>query len=465
MTALYFAASASRTEDKLNNINKERSAWGALFYCAKTPGFVWGQHGITGVGLAVPMPRGSLFTQSYWAYFYEYIVHKLKKRTVLAAYFPCRSNSVPLFQLVDYNKVKALQTNIYTDKTALGGDIVAPLLMWYSQNARALPWRENTDPYRVWVSEIMLQQTQVDTVIPYYNRFLQQLPTIKALADADEPQLLKLWEGLGYYSRVRNLQKAARMIMQQHDGRFPTEPADLLALPGVGAYTAGAIASICFEQPTPAVDGNVLRVVARLTGSDADIALPQVKNGITNLLRAVYPKQHCGDFTQSLMELGATVCLPNGAPKCDDCPVRGCCRAYAGGTQRMLPVKSRKKPRRREEKTVFLLRCENKLAIRRRAEGGLLGGLWELPHTEGCLLPEEAAQALGEWGFSDLSAGNIRAGRCKKHVFTHLEWSMTSFIVVCKNMPEAFIWVTRHELESDIAIPSAFAPFLEDVLL
>ena len=353
-----------------------------------------------------------------------------------------------------------MQIEIYTNKTAFGGDIVAPLLTWYSQNARVLPWRENTDPYRVWVSEIMLQQTQVDTVIPYYNRFLQQLPTIKALAEADESQLLKLWEGLGYYSRARNLQKAAKVIMEKHGGRFPTEPADMLALPGIGAYTAGAIASICFEQPTPAVDGNVLRVIARLTGSDADIALPQVKTSITDMLRAIYPDCRRGDFTQSLMELGATVCLPNGAPKCGDCPVRDRCRAYLDGTQRTLPVKTKKKPRKREEKTVFLLCCGDRLALRRRETTGLLGGLWELPNTEGCLTAEQAVPLLCEWGFPDFS---IKAGRRKKHIFTHIEWQMTSLIVACGNMPEAFTWVTKAQLDAEIAMPSAFSPFLAEI--
>lgn len=341
--------------------------------------------------------------------------------------------------------------------------IVAPLLMWYSQNSRVLPWRENTDPYRVWVSEIMLQQTQVDTVIPYYNRFLQQLPTIKDLAAADEVQLLKLWEGLGYYSRARNLQKAAKIIIGKHGGRFPTEPTDILALPGIGAYTAGAIASICFEQPTPAVDGNVLRVVARLTGSDADISLPKVKNNITDMLRAIYPDYRRGDFTQSLMELGATVCLPNGAPKCGDCPVCGCCRAYADGTQRTLPVKAKKKPRKQEEKTVFLLYCGDRLALRRRETAGLLGGLWELPNAEGCLSAEEAVHLLREWGFEDVYDGDLKPGRQKKHIFTHIEWQMTSFVAACGTMPEGFVWVTNEQLGAEIAMPSAFSPFLESI--
>lgn len=350
------------------------------------------------------------------------------------------------------------KTTLKNDKANCLSGIVTPLLAWYSQNARVLPWREDTDPYRVWISEIMLQQTQVETVIPYYNRFLQQIPTIKALAEIDETQLLKLWEGLGYYSRVRNLQKAAKMVMEKYGGRFPTEPTDIVALPGIGAYTTGAIASICFEQPVPAVDGNVLRVVARLTGSDADIALPQVKTEVAKQLRAIYPNTRRGDFTQSLMELGATVCLPNGIPKCGDCPVRTLCRAFADGTQLTLPVKAKKKPRKQEERTVFLLICEDKVAIRQRDADKLLNGLWELPNTDGSLSLEQAGRVLQEWGFANF---NVKKGRHKKHIFTHIEWQMISYIVECRQMPEAFLWATKEKLSAEIAMPSAFLSFLD----
>lgn len=349
----------------------------------------------------------------------------------------------------------------FADKTSALDHIVSPLLAWYSQNARVLPWRENTNPYRVWVSEIMLQQTQVETVIPYYIRFLEQIPTIKDLAEIDEAQLLKLWEGLGYYSRARNLQKAAKMIVEKYGGQFPYALTDILALPGIGVYTAGAIASICFEQATPAVDGNVLRVVARLTNSDADIALPRVKNDITEMLRTIYPAHHRGDFTQSLMELGATVCLPNGTPKCLICPVCTFCCAFKNGTQMSLPVKSKKKPRTQEEKTVFLLCCGDKLAIRQREIGKLLGGLWEFPNEEGSLTLEQAGQILCEWGFIDFV---IKKGPQKKHIFTHIEWKMSSYTISCANMPEVFSWVTRERLNAEIALPSAFLTFLNSIV-
>ena len=213
------------------------------------------------------------------------------------------------------------------------------LLPWYAGTARDLPWRHDREPYHVWLSEIMLQQTRVEAVKGYYNRFLTALPTIEQLANAEENLLLKLWEGLGYYNRVRNLQKAAQIITDEYGGRFPQRYADILALPGIGTYTAGAIASICFEQPTPAVDGNVLRVIARLTEDFAVIDTPQKKREITAALAAVYPAGHCGAFTQSLMELGAVVCVPNGVPNCAACPLEPLCRAHKNGTEQLLPVR------------------------------------------------------------------------------------------------------------------------------
>ncbi len=334
--------------------------------------------------------------------------------------------------------------------------IVAPLLGWYGENARVLPWRENTDPYRVWVSEIMLQQTRVDTVIPYYHRFLTALFDIKALAECDEQALLKLWEGLGYYSRVRNLQKAAQMIMQKFGGRFPDDFNDILSLPGIGTYTAGAISSICFEKPIPAVDGNVLRVLSRILSSEADIALPEVKGKFTEMLRKIYPEGHCGDFTQALMELGALICLPNGVPQCMICPLAALCEANRTGRQSELPNKSKKAPRKKEDKTVFLLFCGDKIALQKRPEGVLLGGLWEFPNVTGHLTPKQAKEVLTQW---KIEAVSVEKGPCKKHIFTHMEWEMTSYFVSCENTPGQFTWVTREELSKELALPSAFQGF------
>jgi len=338
--------------------------------------------------------------------------------------------------------------------------IVQPLLAWYEKNARALPWRENTDPYRVWVSEIMLQQTRVETVVPYYDRFMRQLPDIASLAEAGEDQLMKLWEGLGYYGRARNLQKAARKIMTEQDGRFPASYDDILALPGIGNYTAGAIASICFGKPVPAVDGNVLRVASRLTGYDGDISLPEAKAGVANMLRAVYPPARNGDFTQSLMELGAVVCLPNRPPDCGVCPVAFLCQAYETGMQAALPVKAKKKPRKKELKTVFLLRCGELVAVRRRGDDGLLGGLWEFPNVAGDLSPEEAESVLAGW---EISVAGMTEGIRRKHIFTHVEWAMKSYIVTCENMSPDFVWVTKEKLTGELPLPSAFRAFLGSI--
>jgi len=342
------------------------------------------------------------------------------------------------------------------------GDILPPLLKWYDSNARALPWRENTDPYRVWVSEIMLQQTQVDTVIPYYERFLRRFPDIKSLAEAEEEQLLKKWEGLGYYTRARNLQKTARKIMTVFDGHFPEAYGDILSLPGIGSYTAGAIASICFGLPVPAVDGNVLRVIARITGSEEDISAQETKAAFAERLSEIYPSERSGDFTQSLMELGAVICLPKAAPKCESCPLAFICRAFQTGTQAKLPVKTKKPPKRKEQKTVFLLRCGQPrssgwmIAVRKRTDEGLLGGLWEFPNIEGHLSVEQAEAALARWG---IAAGELREGQRYKHVFTHVEWDMMSYVVECDNMPDKFAWMTKEKLAAGFALPSAFKPF------
>ena len=335
-------------------------------------------------------------------------------------------------------------------------EITEPLLHWYQAHARTLPWRENISPYRTWISEIMLQQTRVDTVIPYYERFLNELPTVADLAAVPETRLLKLWEGLGYYSRARNLQKAARCVMEKFDGEFPSSYDDILSLPGIGEYTAGAIASIAFGLPVPAVDGNVLRVVCRLTGDRRDIADPKTKNSIREALRNIYPSENCGDFTQSLMELGATVCLPNGAPRCESCPLAELCTARAKSTVMEIPVKARQKARKIEEKTVLLITCGDQIAIRRRAGEGLLAGLWEFPMLPGHCSAEEAAAFLEEAGFQ---VKELEKSVSARHIFSHLEWHMRGFRVECAAMPSGFTWVTRRCLKEETALPTAFKAF------
>lgn len=353
--------------------------------------------------------------------------------------------------------LRRLQTRMKAMRGQLPA-IAVPLVEWFGRHARVLPWREDASPYRVWVSEIMLQQTRVEAVKPYFERFLAAFPDVAHLAAASDDQLNKMWEGLGYYSRVRNMGRAARVIAEQYDGRFPAAYADVLALPGIGAYTAGAICSISYGQPTPAVDGNVLRVWARITESREDVLKQQTKNRVTDQLREVYPAGQCGAFTQSLMELGATVCVPNGAPKCDICPVAHVCRAFYNGTARGLPVKTPKKERRIEQRTVFVLLCGDRVAVRKRTEKGLLAGLWEFPNVLGEYSAETFNIPLHDWG---VWAVDLKKSIGAKHIFTHVEWHMTGYFVECRNQPDAFVWVTKEEFARDIALPSAFRAFFD----
>ena len=330
------------------------------------------------------------------------------------------------------------------------------LLPWFDKNKRDLPWRRDRDPYHVWLSEIMLQQTRVEAVKGYYARFLEALPSVQALADCDEEQLLKLWEGLGYYNRARNLQKAAKMVAEIG---FPDTYEGLLALPGVGEYTAGAVASICFDRPVAAVDGNVLRVISRYLADPAPITEPAVKKQVKAALEAVYPAERPGDFTQALMELGATVCVPNGPPKCEICPLNGQCRAFLERKTARFPVKADKKARKEQKRTVFLLRCGNKLALEKRPAKGLLAGLWQLPNVEGELSTEQAIRQAADWG---CEPHDLRTQRRKKHIFTHITWEMEGFELTCGREDPRFVWAAPEQLEQEYALPTAFRQFLEE---
>lgn len=340
------------------------------------------------------------------------------------------------------------------------------LLSWYSQNARDLPWRHTKHPYAILVSEIMLQQTRAETVKPYFARFMQALPTLRHLAEADEVTLTKLWEGLGYYSRVRNLQKAARAVMDEHDGQIPADFEALLALPGVGRYTAGAVASIAFDLAVPAVDGNVLRVAARVMGDDGDVLLDATRKRIEACLAPVVPMRDAGDFNQSLIELGATVCLPRGEARCDVCPLQLVCTAKREGRVGELPVRVPKVKRRAEKLTVFVL-CVTEPAgepayiIRRRPDGGLLGGLYEFPSVEGHLSPAEAMDYLAQNG---VTVHSITPLPPAKHIFTHIDWQMEGYL--CAVAPvshhEAVLGgfcVTAREIREVYTLPSAFGAY------
>jgi len=341
------------------------------------------------------------------------------------------------------------------------------LLPWYAQNARDLPWRKDREPYHIWLSEIMLQQTRVEAARSYYLRFLEEVPGIPELAELPEEKLLKLWEGLGYYSRARNLQKAAKKIMEEHGGIFPREHKEILALPGVGPYTAGAIASICFDLPSPAVDGNVLRLLSRLLTLEQPIDSPSCKAEITALLEEIYPGKpenpegSCGLFTQALMEMGALICTPK-SPKCRLCPLADpLCKARAEGSVEKFPLRLPKRQKRREQRTVFLLQQEEKIALEQRKAPGLLSGLWQLPNISGSLSPEEALQQVEALGLRPLQ---LCRELKREHIFTHIIWEMRCYHILCSG-EAAFHWASEEELAQEYALPTAFRIFLDAVPL
>lgn len=342
--------------------------------------------------------------------------------------------------------------------------IPEPLLEWYDRGRRILPWREAPTPYHVWLSEIMLQQTRVEAVKPYYDRFLKALPDIKALAEAEEESLLKIWEGLGYYNRVRNLQKAARQIMEEYGGRMPEDYEELCRLPGIGSYTAGAVSSIAYGKKAPAVDGNVLRVLSRVMLDERNILDAKVKRSVEQELYFVIPDERPGDFNQAMMELGAMVCLPNGKPKCEECPLRGFCGAYRQGCMMEYPKKAPKKARKTEEKTVLILQDEARVALAKRGEKGLLAGFYEFPCLPGKQTGEQVLEYLKKLGFVSLRIQRIGEA---KHIFTHKEWHMTGFLIRTDELVNqktaaekaGFIFAEKEEIEKKFPIPSAYAAY------
>ncbi len=336
-------------------------------------------------------------------------------------------------------------------------EIAGLLLAWYGNNKRPLPWRADREPYHVWLSEIMCQQTRVEAVKGYYLRFLEKLPSIEALAACPEETLYKLWEGLGYYSRARNLKKAAITVCRDHGSRFPEDYAAILRLPGVGRYTAAAIASICFELPYPAVDGNVLRVVTRLCASHVDVSKEATKDEVRSALLPLMKGVSSGTLNQALMELGALVCLPNHTPDCGNCPLKALCPS-SSGLWKEIPAKGAKKARRNEEHTVFLLHCGSKWALRKRAQSGLLAGLWEFPNLPGVLDAQAALDAADAWNCRPVSM--LRSSE-KSHVFTHVRWELPSWTIECSEPSERFVWVSIGEIRNRYSLPTAFRQFLE----
>lgn len=341
-------------------------------------------------------------------------------------------------------------------------NIVKPLVKWYRENKRDLPWRHNPDAYRVWISEIMLQQTRVEAVKGYYDRFLKALPTVKDLAEAEEDKLLKLWEGLGYYNRVRNMQKAAQQIMVDHAGNFPDTYEEILQLKGIGNYTAGAISAFAYGIPKPAVDGNVLRVISRITGSYEDIMKQSVRKKIESALEQVIPADAASDFNQGLIELGAIVCVPNGGPKCEKCPVQEYCIAHAKNLTAEIPVKKKAKARKIEERTVLIFKDGKQIAIRKRPAKGLLAGLYEFPNLEGKLSMDEVTEYSKKIGLMPVRVQKLPEA---KHIFSHIEWHMTGYEVTVdeleKTNEKGFLFIHPEQIKKEYSIPSAFEKYTE----
>ena len=349
------------------------------------------------------------------------------------------------------------------EKEALAKSLAKPLLAYYDANKRILPWREEPTAYYVWLSEIMLQQTRVEAVKPYFARFIQNLPDVESLANASEEKLLKLWEGLGYYSRVRNLGKAAKVVMEQYDGKLPSEKVELLKLPGIGSYTAGAISSIAYGKCNPAVDGNVLRVFSRVFADDRDILNAQVKKDWEALIADTMPKDRPGDYNQALMEIGAMVCVPNGAPKCDVCPLAKVCQAHLANEETKYPFKAPKKERKIEHKTVLILLSEDKVVLVKRPSKGLLAGMYEFPVLEGNATSEEVVAYLKEEGIHPLWISPVEEA---KHIFTHKEWHMNAYMIRVDELQEKqgkenWLFLDKSDAQRNYPIPSAYAKYMK----
>lgn len=412
---------------------------------------------------------------------YEYYGRYLKESTgIEAKKLPSTSPANAMFSL---ERLKREWQVICGPLKAAPEGIGDVLLAWYDYNARLLPWRSDPTPYHVWISEIMLQQTRVEAVLKYYHRWMEELPDVRALALVSEEKLLKLWEGLGYYNRARNLKAAAEVIMKEYEGELPGDYQELLKLKGIGEYTAGAIASIAFGLPEAAVDGNVLRVFTRLLGETGDINRQSIKRSVTAEVKRVMPKERAGDFNQALMDLGAKVCIPNGQPYCERCPWESVCQAHRQGRETDYPVKQKKKPRKTEKRGVFVIELlaknvENgdkntdnedkntEIVLHKRASAGLLPDLWEFPNIEGEFTLQRAEEQAKKWGFSDYEIQYLGEG---KHVFSHVEWQMSGYrLRVCGmseklRREESWEIVAKETARKQYAIPAAFECYKKQI--
>lgn len=327
------------------------------------------------------------------------------------------------------------------------------LLNWYDHSKRVLPWRDQPNPYHVWLSEIMLQQTRVEAVLPYFFRFIDKIPSIQILSQTDDDVLNKLWEGLGYYSRIRNMKKASIIIVKEYNGSLPRTYDQLIQLPGIGPYTAGAILSIAFNQPYTAVDGNVLRVFARITASKEDIKSPEVKQEIKRLVTDLLPHDRVGDFNQALMEIGALICLPNGKPYCLSCPLSSYCQAYQQDLTEQIPMKQKKAQRKEIDLTILLFKYDDRYSVEKRPEKGLLAGLYQIPNVEGHLTEVDLRN---RYPFIKTISYLGEA----KHIFTHLEWNMIGYELQLNSPLKEYDFLTMKDIKNRIAIPNAFQYYL-----
>lgn len=331
---------------------------------------------------------------------------------------------------------------------------VDEILIWYKKYKRSLPWRNDKNPYHVWISEIMLQQTRIEAVLSYYERFMKALPTISSLASVDEDFLMKLWEGLGYYNRARNLKKAAVKIMNEYDGKFPTTYSDIIQLPGIGEYTASAISSICFDEKQVTVDGNVMRVFTRFYNDSSNISKNSTKQKIHNKLLSILPDD-VGSFNEALMELGEVVCIPNGIPKCKSCPLRKSCKAYKNSNYFLYPVRDDKKVKEEIEMTILLPIWDNKVVVRKRKQVGLLHGLYEFPNVVGYKSIAEIESLSSEFG----KVSNIKKSISYTHVFTHKKWKMQAYFIFLQSVNCQNLFYSIANIENNLALPTAFSPF------
>ena len=332
------------------------------------------------------------------------------------------------------------------------------LLNWYQQNKRDLPWRKDQNPYHVWISEIMLQQTRIEAVIGYYDRFIKRLPSIQDLAQINDDELLKLWEGLGYYTRARNLKKAAIMIMEEYDGIFPNTFEQIMSLPGIGEYTASAIGSICFSLKEVTIDGNVLRVYMRLQNCYDNVDDLKIRRKVRNELQKIMPEE-AGDFNQALMELGETICLPNGIPKCSECPLKNFCKSYQNDTYLELPIKNKKKDKKEEKYTILLFYYKSQFVLEKRKESGLLQNLWQFPNIQGHLTKKQLENYLKE---NKIKFLKVKKSVSYTHIFTHKRWNMISYMVELDKNDYNMNWNDLKTLKEK-AIPTAFKPFLKEL--